>query len=344
LTGPPTLYYIRRVDSTHITLHPTLADATNNTNVIDITTTGDSGTLDNYTILGGSPYWKTSGGPVYYDGLAFRNMPNKGLNFINDTNYRVVRNNTFTTQYGGGNGMNSGMIDHEGNTTCPDTAASEYAVYQGNTFNGSTDSSLVKIYAHWKLLIEGNTFMNSVSGSSGVAEGLALKGGCMTQATVRSNVIHDIETDGLAGNNNTLYGGEYLYNVVYNVPARALRLNQNESMTQPFYIERNSFCGPIELSDTVSAGNFNFVQNVIVNSAGGGASQGVTLVTSDFSHRILTNNLTGVDATGIVDATCKLQGSYRTTWLGTRGYESAIVTTTSGMSGGARFTGGVKRQ
>ena len=333
LTTAPYVYYVVRVDATHIKLSDTYAHAIAGTDIIDITTTGDSGTLDNYTIFGGSPFWKTYGSPVYYDGIAFQNMPNKGLNFINDNDYRVIRNNTFTNQYGGGNGMNSGMIDTEGNTTCADPDTSEFAVIQNNIFTGANDSALVKIYAHWKLLIEGNTFSNSYEGVSGVAEGLALKGGCMTQLTVRSNVIHDISTDGLAGNNNTLSGGEYLYNVIYDVDPRALRVNQNEAMILPFYYERNSICGPIELSDTALAGNFNFVQNVIVNTAGAGSPAGITFVTSNFSHVVMTNNLTGVSADGIVDSTCNLQGSYRTSWLGTRGYELADTTVSRRYSG-----------
>lgn len=344
-------YYIRRVDATHVQLHPTLSDAQNNTNRVDISSTGDSGTLDNYTIIGGSPYLKMYGSPIYFEGFTFQNMGNKGLNFVNDTDYTVIRNNTFQNQYGAGNGMNSGMIDNEGNGTCPQTDVHEFNIYQGNTFTNFIDSAAVKIYAQWKMLFEYNTLYGGHEGATGVVEGLALKGGCMTQPTIRSNVFHDIPTDSLAGNNAQIDGGEYLYNVVYNDSVRGLRINQNGLMSAPFYVERNSFCTPMWVRDGLDTGTdsdvgpFNFVQNVIVNTAGASSPTGITYESVERGGGIvMTNNLAGVAADGIVDSTCKLQGSYRTTWLGSRGYELGAATIHIGISGGVRFNGTLRLQ
>lgn len=168
--------------------------------------------------------------------------------------------------------------------------------------------------------------------------------GTSVQPTVRWNTIYNIADGALAGNNDTLYGGEYYHNLIYNITGsapnnRAMRVNQNGGMYLPFYYYRNTIIGKIQvrdgldtnlpgidwtgLSDT-DVGPFYFTDNVIVNSAYTGTA--LSSITYDGIQNgggvIMTTNLQGVAADGITTATGALStGTYHDTYYGLRGYE-----------------------
>lgn len=352
-------YYVRRVDATHVTLHPTAADATNDTNVVIPSDQG--GTVDTYTVMGNA-YLYVSGGadPVYLDGFTMQNGPNKMLNFINLTHYRVIRNNTFQNQYGCGAEQNSAFIMGEGNGRSPTMQQSHYVTYQNNTFHDYWDGSAVKIYAERYSVFHNNTIYNgymvacttsvTCPGLPGVIEGLAYKGGYMLQPTIRLNTIYNMDSDLLGGNNDALVTGEYYCNNIHGGTTDEIRINQNGTVWNNVYYYRNTFVGRINVRMTLDTtlatvaangvaqaigdtGPLYFSQNVIINADGaltpnyfydngvGGTGYGASVVA--------TNNLTGAAADGIVDANGLLQGSYRTTWLGTRGHENCAGAITS---------------
>lgn len=333
-------YYVRRIDATHITLHPTATDATNNTNVIIPSDQG--GTADTYTVLGGSAYPEFFGSPVYIDGVTFQNMPNKGLDFQNDVAYPIIRRCSFTTQYGGGESMNSAVIMTEGNgrdaATLPLVL---YMVLHGNTFSTIQDSSFLKLYALYKPLIANNTYTTSVDGFTTVSEGIAMKG-TSVQPTIRFNTISGVDGDALGGNNDVIYGGEYYHNLVYAPSSiRAVRINQDGAMSLPCYYYRNTFVGVVTVRDGIEqtlpsvtdynwsamadsdAGPFVFTNNVIINAQyTGTALSSITYDGTETGGTItMSANLQGVSADNIVDGAGALTGSYRTTYLGLRGYE-----------------------
>lgn len=82
---------------------------------------------------------------------------------------------------------------------------------------------------------------------------------------------------------------------------------------------RNTYVGAVVV-DNLTANTTSFSADVIVNSSGAAnhidrSGSGGTLTA--------TNVLSGTSGTGILDSNGNLQGSYRTTYLGTRGYERA---------------------
>jgi hypothetical protein len=284
-----------------------------------------------------------AGYPVYLEGFRIQNSPNKGLNFVNGNNYRVVRNITFEHQYGGGNGMNAGFIDTEGNSLSNTEPVSEFCLFQNISMEHWIDGSAMKIYSHYKFLIEDVSANNGiVNGSidplgflpSGAMEGLAIKGGHLNTPTVRFTQWTNIPSNAFNGNHNVLEHGEFYHNLVVNSPSYGVYVNNFGRNLHPIYFFRNTFLCPVVVRDGAdetyagltdsTVGPFYFANNVIINDNGSNPVPYFTRdSTGEAGNRIITaNNLTGNAAAGIANATTgALMGSYRTTYLGLRGYE-----------------------
>lgn len=174
------------------------------------------------------------------------------------------------------------------------------------------------------MLIEANT----ISGITGSVEGIAVKGD-HEQATVRKNYITTCDDRCIDGNMQTANDTTIEFNkvIMSNVASVAMRINQGADAGQT-YINRNTIVGIVQM-DTVGEtdGPFTFTNNVIVNNDETNANH-LTYNGTPAAGRITnTNDLVGVVADGIVDGDGKLQGSYRTTYLGTRGYELSTAPT-----------------
>lgn len=262
--------------------------------------------------------------PAALVGFESINGHNKQWNTIPDVNYGTFWDN-YMHGLAGLDGSNSAFIMTESGANL---SQASYMVIQNNEMAdwghrlGGNAGSCMKIYSHYKLLIEDNLCRDAVG--SAEIEGIALKGGTMDRITVRGNTIHDVAEHPIGGNNHTLMNSEILYNLVYNATI-ALNLNQDSLITTPIYVYRNTFIGRIEI-DNVSSGSGPFVltENVIVsNDPVGGCVPGSRIncfPQADASRIQLTNNLEGSVADGITTAVGLLAPAYAQ-YLGTRGFQ-----------------------
>jgi hypothetical protein len=119
--------------------------------------------------------------------------------------------------------------------------------------------------------------------------------------------------------------GEMIFNTCLTTGSNAgLHFNQNSTAGETF-IERNTFVSRVwALNVDASDGPFRLTRNVIVNGDNG-TPAGSHIVHVDAvsapTRIILLEQLAGFQADGIVDAQGRLQGTYRTQWLGLRGAE-----------------------
>ncbi len=212
-----------------------------------------------------------------------------------------------------------------------------YPLVKDCTFTGmnsGTGNSILKLYSTTKQVIEGNT----VSNTTGTAhEGIAIKAWC-EYTDVRGNTI-DTATKAIDGNFNLCQHAWIRYNNVKGTTS-ALRVNDNTSGCGTMYIDRNTFNGPVLARELGTGdGPFYFRDNVIVNENTGDVPEAGTHITCDSGPctdmsvlSIVSPNVVGAAADGIIDANGLLTGAYRTTYLGTKGHE-VVGTNVSTVTG-----------
>jgi len=254
-----------------------------------------------------------NGHNTYIDGLRFVNMAVHAFRTAGTGNYQVFRRNRFAINGPTVASVNQGFI-----TTI---AASEvghsgsYLSIQDNVFEDIEEGVCVKLYSTSRVLIEDNICRNVRGGES---EGFALKGGVMDRVTVRHNTISNIARHGIAGNMHFLQSAEILFNRVSQSARDVVEINQ-DGVAGPVHVYRNTLVGRVIVRNTDSTdGPFYFHNNVIINDDPGNHIYLENV--SDTSRVRITDNLTGTQSQGIVDANLNLTSGYLS-YLGTRGYQ-----------------------
>lgn len=333
-----TVYWIIRVDATHIKLASSEANALAGT-ALDL---DGAGTGTHYI---SHPFIRFSTASneqaTYFEGFEVRNIPNKGLNIEVNAHYCVIQDNYFHDQYGGAfsavpsGGKNAGFIDREtgGSGSLSTDPQSEFCSSQYNIFEDWTGGSADKVYSLRKSLWANNTFRHGtalVYGTTNLPGGIELKGGYMLQPEVRQNTFEQIEERALNGNNHIVVGGEFRFNLIKADNAgETLQINQDGLVDTPLYFERNTILGRIGIVFETGDGPFHFSNNVIVNTDNAASPVNYFYSragTPNASQIIESNNLKGVTADGIVDANGLLTAAYESS-RGSRGHEIVSSTT-----------------
>jgi len=231
--------------------------------------------------------------------------------------------NTFTDLRGGYDGSNSAMI-----MTAGAGVNARYYTYMHNNSFGAlyanpahVGGSFLKLYGETKSIIEANTFDNTDGTASDAMEGIAWKA-YNTYSVMRKNTVTDTRTHSIGGNSNYNANMTYEFNLVKDCgdSVYGVIINSNGTVTTPEYWYRNTFACPVNIRN-VGAGNgpFTFTNNVFQNAAS--TYTGLTYYNVTVPSRIArADDLYG--ASGIVDADGLLTGESRTTYLGTRGWET----------------------
>jgi hypothetical protein len=250
--------------------------------------------------------------PFYIDGFETTNTRIIGFQTYSSGTFRRMKMHGIAV---GGAGTNAAFIMTLGGVV------REGMVVQDCEFFGIPDSVsavTIKIYSQHKLLIEDTVHHDA-------PVGVELKNSA-SQYTVRGNRFYNISGQSLGGNmqasNATTYG-EICFNNIHGT-AIALVVNQN-SEAGITHIYRNTLVGRASMWNVLAAnGPFYLTANVIVNSDTG------TPVGSHVYHDhvsapervILSNNLVGYAADGIVDGAGRLTSAY-SQFVGSRGYQVA---------------------
>lgn len=268
----------------------------------------------------------------FMDGLTVRNMDtNFGVRIDSGGDNMVFYRCTFADMPvgagGGGTNASGVMISNGG-------AKSNYVAFVDNTFSdfvGGTAYGILGYYAD-RVLVERNTFTNiTASDSKGV-------GPKMNNALwfIRDNRLNVQNGQAIwVDTYPTTQQIEASYNLARG--AKALWVGQETTGWGAFESYRNTFVGQVELSN-FNTGPASFTSDIIVNASGnanhidyaGGQTPTVTTV------------LSGTAGDGILDAAGNLQGSYRTTYLGSRGYEigGGAVAALAGTASAVTTVGG----
>jgi hypothetical protein len=275
------------------------------------------------------------GANIWLDGLEIRRVHSQGFRFLNRVNLYgvVVRRITAVDLLEGADGENSAFFMW---TTCAD-CTSKFDTVQNSSFsNILSQACALKIYAVENGIFETSTYANYTVANEAI---LAIKGGLLPNETVRANVMTDRINTGIGGN-MTNFSGEIYHNLVIQstTPDSANgTLTLGVALVHPLNVVRvyrNTFVGQVNISWLQSTnGPYYFDYNVIVNNGGsaGRCPQRLSCYSSTSGHDkiVMGQNLQGSLSDGIVGTNGQLQGSYRTQWLGLRGYE---LSWTSGAS------------
>ena len=292
---------------------------------------------------------RLAGDNTYVDGFTHLDGFNKFLWMDRGTSRGLyVINNTFTNLGPGVDSSNSAcvMFTHQ-------TQTYNDVIVNNHTENiGYTDSTtcIFKFYDNIKSYCAFNTGDTDLNTS----EAIAYKDSCGQFMNYRNNIVSDVTAIG--GNNHVTAPYEGTFGETwfsrYKAPTWALEFNQDSQALQ-MYWERCTFEGPIHARHVdVNDGPFTFRNCVIVNENGAntepyltreeGATDGdwtgtwntgrISCVTS--ATPTGTQNLAGNAAASIVDANGLLQGSYRSSYLGSWGFE--IVVDAPGASPGGQ--------
>lgn len=209
-----------------------------------------------------------------------------------------------------------------------------------NEMNALTGSNCgVKIYSVSNMLFEGNLVYDITATQT---EGFIAMKSSATAITVRSNKSILSVGQPLIGGNMNIYasgqeaGGEICYNnmkgggTIDGISNVTLHFDKFSTSTprDPFYVYRNTLDnGRVDiLNAEANDGGWTFRHNVLINVDGSNSpwpylNSTIAGGTLDSSKVVEQDNLGGVTADAIIDSNGLLTGSYRTTYLGSRGWE-----------------------
>jgi len=271
-----------------------------------------------------TPRIRLSGSAIYIDGFALTRIQTMGFHIEHSSGLgSIFRRLTARDLLNGVDASNSAFI------TTMNTGAGLEAdgmIVQDSTFTNNTGmSAALKFFYTTKLLVENCTFTTAGN------ETLALKMR-NRQFTIRGNTFSSVSNEAISGSmfdgddaNDHGHYGEILFNNVKDARTAALIMNlQGEA--GPTYVYRNTFQGRVLVANTSSDdGPFSFSYNVIVNSdtgtpAGSHIQQQNVLAPS---RVLISNNLVGFPADGIVNAAGDLTAAYAS-YIGTHGHMRAM--------------------
>lgn len=351
--GPGSFLYFRE-SATPYTIASALEDGSNpgdcgrrvnvfdgSTGVIWVAYPGESPVIDFQSTGNIRPCFNVQGSNIWIDGLGIRNIGSIGfrLNSRNGGYGAVVRNINAQGLMAGLDGSNSSFFLWSRCDGCPtwfDTAQNSYFA------NVASVGCSLKVYGVQYGIFETSAYSRTVDNEAT----LALKGE-VPRYTVRANTFASDVRTGIGGNMATS-SSNLTYGEVYHNLSLASGTNDVEggltlgaarvTPIGPTWVYRNTFIGHVLVTNITSTdGPFYLLNNVIVNSGGtgGGCPTRLTCYYTTAYDRIqMTTNLQGTSSDGILDTTGLLQGSYRSSWIGLRGFELSA----NPGSGGADLT------
>lgn len=284
---------------------------------------------------------------IFFGGIKFQDMLNHA---IRSFGIRPVYFDCIFYNGGPGtSGDNPSFIMFEGSAQA---AQPTYTFIKNCIFDTASGWAFAKFYSTYKTVVEGNIFQNP----SGLTEGLALKA-YDQYVSVRGNTFDgDFSAGSISGNWNQEGNFDISFNNIKNADGTyvaepldygAITINHDNTVNGAVYIYRNTFDGTVLLKyGSTGTGPFSLYNNVIVNENASLDNPDGSLITkynvSDASVLVLGTgdnaNLVGASSDSIIDNDGKLSGSYRTTYLGLKGWETTDSTSQT-ISGGVTLSG-----
>src|SRR5574343_131110 len=270
---------------------------------------------------------------TYFDGIRFINMrpvngceTNHALSIESNDNNVVVRRCYFYNQATGGPGCNDSTIMITNGGT-----QGSYFLFSENTSDTGTAAYWLLGYYTNKVVVECNTFRNWNSGSHLIGPKMNNR-----NWSIRSNVA----VDGITDIDGVVWIDTYVTTSNIDVSFNNIKSTGNcfnvgleTNNYGPVYSYRNTYQGPIVVYNYDGSTEVSFTNDIIINAntpkitySGGGTP-------------VQTDMLTGVSGDNIVDTSGLLLGTYRTTYLGIRGWELNDSDTTAPTLSGVSMSG-----
>lgn len=233
---------------------------------------GTKPTFDVGYIYGGSAggHVRFQAGPAAFIGWTCTNVRNKCINTIDGLSYVVLAENTFDEQHGTA-GENPGYWQGDTGGGWSDflmILRNEMANMGQQQTVGGTSASCLKMYAQRYPIVTDNYCHHS--GTANV-QGIDLKGDNQ-QTVVRNNLVHDVMSEGIGGNQQTLENPIWEFNRVYNcesVSSECIFLNRGGFVHTDAIFRRNSISGRLRIQEVDALdGPFNLSNNVLVTADG----------------------------------------------------------------------------
>ena len=265
---------------------------------------------------------------IYFDGIDFDVAGNakgtafNGSGLINDL---VIRRCKFHDVTNGSAQNNSAFVSLGTSGTA---TQGQRFTFENNEFYSINYGFSVEGYSMDRVLFDNNISRDHSSHCVGPKEDC-------TMWFIRQNEFYDnLATTSTLwiyyGVNGDVEAADY--EISYNlIKSNGGRPEINDTRAQnggACYVFRNTFMDSCQQRDiTSTCGPFSWNNNVIINdgSVDSGfdyVDQNISVQQNNFPANLtITDNLWGNDAAGITDADGILQGSFRTTYLGTRGHE-----------------------
>jgi len=300
-------------------------------------------------------YLQPQGPSYYFDGFEIIDGAHHLFRIASDASDYLVIRRTIQHDVGpGADGSNSSFI-----LTTSEIGGSQGVglVVQNNELYAGDDIDCLKIYYQNKIIIEDNLFHDFIEDESPGDACIAMKS-TISNWTIRGNTFTALPASmaAIGGNMHDdvggTFNGEILYNNVQCGPhTEALWLNQ-DGLASSIFIERNTFCGRVRIGgdgDGDSAdGPFTFTNNIVEDDEAVGQCvagyRHYCFIAGDAAQVTMTaspnQDIHCSPAENCIDDNGLLVGAYRTSYLGSKGYELGVVASTVGPGRG-RTTGGM---
>lgn len=281
---------------------------------------------------------------AYIDRLTHQHSHNKGIR-LGPANHNFCIRRSIHKDYGPGwDSHNSCFVDFESGGYGSGTL--KRGVLQDNEVTGqitttgtdshghSASNCWTKIYATEKLLIEDNYF-HGITNPANIDDGLISNKAGNVKVCIHGNrSATDVAVPTYGGNMDDQPTGECDIEMSFNnlaisgtaQPVAYFAYNGESGL--PSYVDRCTFRGRVRYKNLVSTeGPYVWRSSVVVNDLAASDDPNGT----GFNHELIAHDASRIDwdsthlfgaaADGILDANGLLQGSYRTSYLYTRGHE-----------------------
>ena len=255
---------------------------------------------------------------MYIDGFIVdtnNSSAQRGFSYTGSQSNITFRRNTFRGMDNGTPGNNPSYM-----FSTQSDVRGKYNVFQDNVCDGGTNSTFHLGYASQEVLFE----RNHISGTTS-SYAFAPKDACAlwfvrnNYTDIASSSYNLQEYDSRGHGKGKMFIEHNNFSApTFNVISLAMYA-QDENV----YVRRNTIRGRFYIRPTSATDPFAvFSKNVIINDQDSNYTDRIRTGPEGDQGRITyDDNLVGVTTDGIVDASGNLQGTYRTTYLGTHGHE-----------------------
>ena len=272
----------------------------------------------NFDFANGAFFVQNASNRLFVDGFNIdtnANSQQRGISYVGSLSNITFRRNAFTGLTNGTAGNNPSYM-----FSTQSSVRGEYTVIQDNTNTEGTNSTFYLGYANSKVLVEDNTITGTVTSTAITPKdgnNLWFIRGNTTDIDGSSVKVQEYDSQG-HGKGPVVIEYNNFKSVNANCISAAMYAQDDTVICKRNTVRGRFYVRPTSGTDPL----FQTENNVIINDDDAGYTDRIRTGPEGDQGRITyVDNLVGVTSDNIVDANGDLQGTYRTTYLGTHGHE-----------------------